>query len=115
MRLAQLTHTRTGDSRAMIESVMYFILHESEPLAALMEALLAYGALEVEERDSVTVARRDRQWAALNVTTRDEYDMRRLIALCLGFLEPDEQDPRVIGAALASAGEWMLGGLRPEA
>ena len=92
---------------------MYFILHESEPLAALMEALLAYGALQVEERERVTVD--DRQWVALNVTTRDGYDLRRLIALCLGLLDADERDPRVIGAALAGAGEWLLGSLRPEA
>lgn len=90
---------------------MYFILAESEPLPVVMAALRRNGAVEAQAGVTVTID--GRQWGALNVTTVDEYAMRRLVALCKDLMDADEQDPRVIGAGLARAGEWMLSNIRP--
>ena len=90
----------------MNEYIMYFILHEDEPAEFVMRALREGGAIDVEERDIATVD--GRQLAAFNITVEDEYEMRRLVALVNHDLDPDERDPRIIGAALARAGEWML-------
>ncbi|MCL5274433.1 MAG: hypothetical protein M1434_06760 [Chloroflexi bacterium] len=85
---------------------MYFILHEDEPAEFVMQALREGGAIDVEEREIETVD--GQQWAAFNITVEDEYEMRRLVALVNHDLDPDEKDPKMIGAALARAGEWML-------
>ncbi len=90
----------------MENHVLYFILDEREPVEVIMQALREFGAVDVELRGIGDYE--GRKMAAIDISTENTFDLRRVVALAANDLDPSEKDEKIIGAAVARAGEWVL-------
>ncbi len=90
----------------MENHVLYFILDEREPVEVIMQALREFGAVDVELRGMGDCE--GRKMAVLDISTKNTFDLRRVVALAANDLDPREKDEKVVGAAVARAGEWVL-------
>jgi hypothetical protein len=91
----------------MIEATLYFQIVTPETPQQVAAALREHGAVDAEVRDTFSIG--DKEYAHITVVVENAFDLRRLIALLNRDLNPHETDPALIGAAIARAGEYIVG------